>query len=184
LLDAVFEFLAKVEGPILLWVQNWLRQDWLDGPVTVFSTLGNAGMLWLVLCALMLIFPRTRRAGALGLAALAMGFLLCNGLLKPLLHRARPWLVVEGLTHLVTPGDTHSFPSGHTCAAFAAAWTWRRQLPRRWMGHIGMVAAVLMGLSRLYLGVHFPTDVLAGAIVGIFAAWIMGKILGTSRKRR
>ena len=174
----MFDILTRFEGPVLLWIQNWLRFEWLDGPVTAFSKLGNAGMLWLVLCAVFLLFRRTRRAGALGLAALAMGFLLCNGVLKPLLHRARPWLVVEGLRRMVTPGDAHSFPSGHTCAAFAAAWTWRRQLPRRWMGRIAVLAAVLMGLSRLYLGVHFPTDVLAGALVGMLSAWIMCKALG------
>ncbi len=174
----MFDFLIDIEGPILLFIQNWLRFDRLDGWVAAFSRLGNAGMLWLVLCAVFLLFRRTRRAGALGLAALAMGFLLCNGLLKPLLHRTRPWLAVDGLKHLVTPGDAYSFPSGHTCAAFAAAWTWHRQLPRRWMGKLAVFAAVLMGLSRLYLGVHFPTDVLAGAMVGIFSAWLMGKVLG------
>lgn len=174
----LFDILSGLEGTVLLWIQNWLRFDWLDGPVMAFSKLGNAGMLWLVLCAVFLLFRRTRRAGALGLAALAMGFLLCNGILKPLLHRPRPWLVVDGLKHMVLPGDMHSFPSGHTCAAFAAACTWRKYLPRRWMGRIAVFAAVLMGLSRLYLGVHFPTDVLAGALIGAFAAWLMGKVLG------
>ena len=145
----MFDFLNSFEGPVLLWIQEWVRFDWLNGPVKAFSSLGNAGMLWLGLCALMLLFPKSRRAGALGLAALAMGFLLCNGLLKPLLHRTRPWEVVRGLERLVTPGDDHSFPSGHTCAAFAAAWTWRKQLPRRWMGRLALVVAVLMGLSRL-----------------------------------
>ena len=180
----MFDFLVEYEGPVLLWIQNWLRFDWLDDLVIGFSALGNAGMLWLALCAVFLLFPRTRRAGALGLAALAMGFLLCNGLLKPLLQRDRPsWLLVHGLKRLITPEDDFSFPSGHTCAAFAAAWTWRKQLPYRWMGLVALVAAVLMGLSRLYLGVHFPTDVLAGAVVGIFASWAMSAALN-GRKRR
>ena len=180
----MFDFLIGIEGPVLLWIQNWLRFEWLNEWVVAFSRLGNAGMLWLVSCAILLLFPRTRRAGALGLAALAMGFLLCNGLLKPLIHRTRPWHVVQGLYALVGPGDVHSFPSGHTCAAFAAAWTWRNQLPRRWMGRVAIFVAVLMGLSRLYLGVHFPTDVVAGALVGIFASWAMCKVLGgrTTRK--
>ena len=180
----MFDFLVDYEGPVLLWIQNWLRFDWLDELVIGFSSLGNAGMMWLVLCAVFLLFPRTRRAGALGLAALAMGFLLCNGLLKPMIQRTRPWLMVEGLKNLVVPGDAHSFPSGHTCAAFAAAWTWRKQLPYRWMGRVALVAAVLMGLSRLYLGVHFPTDVLAGAVVGIFASWAMSVALNGRKSRR
>ena len=177
------DYLTQTEGAVLLWIQQWLRCDWLNGPVTAFSTLGNAGMMWLVLCAIMLLFRRTRKAGALGLASLAMGFLLCNGLLKPLLHRTRPWLVVEGLKNMVMPGDAHSFPSGHTCAAFAAACTWRKQLPSRWMGKIAVCAAVLMGLSRLYLGVHFPTDVLAGALVGMFSAGRMGRVLSGQKRK-
>lgn len=180
----MFDVLTLIEGPVLLWIQQWLRGPWLDGPVTAFSTLGNAGMLWLVLSVLMLLFRRTRKAGALGLVALVVGFLLCNGLLKPLVHRTRPWLVVEGLRAMVDPGDAHSFPSGHTCAAFAAAWTWRKHLPRRWMGQVAVFAAVLMGLSRLYLGVHFPTDVLAGGLVGVLAAQIVSLFTCTKKRRR
>ena len=72
----------------------------------------------------MLIFPKTRRAGLLALLAMALGFLCTNVVLKHLVARPRPWLVVEGLIHLVAEDDPHSFPSGHTCAAFAAASVW------------------------------------------------------------
>ena len=72
--------------------------------------------------------------------------------------RPRPWLDVAGLVPLIQEPDPNSFPSGHTCAAFAAASAWWRALPRRWMRWTGLVLAVCMGLSRLYVGVHYPSD--------------------------
>ncbi|MEG2119545.1 MAG: phosphatase PAP2 family protein, partial [Pseudoflavonifractor sp.] len=117
-----------------------------------------------------LCFRRTRKAGILALAALALGGLCTNVVLKHLVGRERPWLSVAGLTHLIIENDPLSFPSGHTCAAFAAACIWAKALPKRWMGVAAILAAVMMGFSRLYLGVHFPSDVLAGMLVGILCA--------------
>lgn len=75
--------------------------------------------------------------------------------------------MVEGLTALVAEHDMNSFPSGHTSAALAAATACWGTLPSKWRGII-LALAVLMGLSRLYVGVHYPSDVLAGALVGMF----------------
>ena len=77
---------------------------------------------------------------------------------------------MAGLIPLVDERDPNSFPSGHTCAAFAAGMSWVRALPRRWMRVLSAVLAVCMGLSRLYVGVHYPSDVLAGAVIGSLAA--------------
>ena len=71
---------------------------------------------------------------------------------------------------LVNEPDPNSFPSGHTCAAFACCVTWARFTARRWMKTLCLALAVLMGLSRLYVGVHFPSDVIAGCAVGCFCA--------------
>ena len=133
-------------------------------------------MLWILLCALLLLFPRTRRAGLAGAAALVFNLALVNLFLKPLVDRTRPWLMVEGLAALVYEGDPHSFPSGHTCAAFAAGMIWLRALPWRWGRIAAVVLAVCMGLSRLYVGVHYPSDVMAGAIIGALCAWAVWRV--------
>lgn len=172
------EWFFTLDGGILLFIQNTLRQPWLDPLVAWYTRLGNAGLLWIVLSAAMLCHKRTRRAGITALMALALGFLCTNVLLKHLVQRTRPWLVVEGLAALIAEGDPNSFPSGHTTAAFAAAAAWWNTLPRRWMKVTGLVMAALMGLSRLYVGVHFPSDVLAGALVGGFCgvlAWTLAR---------
>lgn len=168
------DFLLALDGAVLLWIQEYLRGPLLDTFFIFYTTLGNAGVLWLVLSVTMLFFKKTRKAGAAGLFALLLGFICTNLILKPLVHRTRPWLVVEGLNALVSEGDPHSFPSGHTCAAFAAACAWRLYLPNGW-GNVGLVLAALMGFSRLYVGVHFPSDVLAGALVGCLSAWAIYK---------
>lgn len=168
------EFLLEWEGAVLLWIQSCLRGPLANAFFTFYTTLGNAGMLWIILSIAMLFFKRTRKAGAMGLAALLVSFVCTNLILKPLVHRTRPWLVIEGLIPLVSEGDPHSFPSGHTSAAFAAACAWGPYLPRGW-GNTAIVLAVLMGLSRLYVGVHFPTDVLAGAVIGCLSGWAVNK---------
>ena len=105
--------------------------------------------------------------GLLVLLSLAFNMVICNLLLKPLVARTRPYDLL-GYEILVRRLGDYSFPSGHTSASFAAA-TAIYAIDRRW-GAAAYVLAALIGFSRLYLGVHFPTDVLAGAVVGILAA--------------
>lgn len=176
----MLEFLPKLDGAVLLWIQEYLRGPLPDTFFVFYTTLGNAGLVWLVLSVLMLCFKSTRKAGVTALLALVVGFIFTNVLLKPMVQRTRPWLVVEGLTALIAEGDPHSFPSGHTCAAFAAALAWRPYLSKRW-GNTALVCAVLMGLSRLYVGVHFPTDVLAGALVGCLSGWLANRLVKSKR---
>lgn len=180
----MLDALLALDGTILLWIQGTLRGAFLDPIVAVYTQLGDLGLLWIGLSLLMLCFKKTRKAGAAGLLAMALGMLCTNIVLKHLVARARPWLTVEGLTYLVVEKDPNSFPSGHTCAAFAAAGAWARFLPKRWMGRVGIVLAALMGLSRLYVGVHFPSDVLCGMLVGLFCAWAACRVLRRLEKRR
>ena len=105
-----------------------------------------------------------------------LSLLFVNGILKHLVSRERPWLVVEGLHTLLRSNDPNSFPSGHTSAAFAFAAALSGTLDRTWPKVLAVAAAALMGWSRLYVGVHFPSDVLAGAIIGslcgVLASWL------------
>lgn len=166
------EWIQAVDSAILLFIQDVLRADVLNPLVIWFTHLGDAGLLWIVCCALLLCFRPTRRAGLLALFAMLLGLLCNNVLLKQLVGRPRPYLVVADLQALIAPPDPNSFPSGHACASFAAAVSWLLSLPRskRWLGIAGAVTAVLMAFSRLYVGVHFPTDVLTGALVGSLCA--------------
>lgn len=180
----MMEALSPLEGPILLWIQEALRQPWLDPIVSVYTKLGDHGLVWIALCVLMLLWPKTRRAGLAGACGLVMSLLCTNIIIKPLVERTRPWLVIEGLVPLVTEGDPNSFPSGHTSASFSCAVAWLTTLPRTWAKGLALAGALLMGLSRLYVGVHFPSDVLCGALVGIFCGWVGATVVRKWEERR
>lgn len=179
--------IQNVDEAVLLWIQEAVRQTWLDPVVKAFTTLGNAGILWIVLAVAMLFWRPTRKAGVLAGCALLFSLLFTNLGLKLLLTRPRPYTVVEGLIPLLTSGDPNSFPSGHTSAAFAAGLVWARALPKAWMRRTAVIQAVLMGLSRLYVGVHYPSDVVSGAVVGtvcaLLALWI-GRLWQRRQNRR
>lgn len=182
-MDGVFLTLARWEGQLLLWFQETVRRPWLDPVVSFYTTLGSHGLLWIALTALLLLYPKTRRAGKAMALALACSLALTNGLLKHLAQRTRPWLIFEELLPLVVEKDPNSFPSGHTSAAFAAvtALLWARpglpeEVKHKWDAPLFLTLAVCMGLSRLYVGVHFPSDVLCGALVGTLCGFLGWKL--------
>ncbi|WP_251319652.1 phosphatase PAP2 family protein [Flintibacter muris] len=169
----MLEGLLQMDGQLLVAIQG-LHMSWLDPIVSLYTKLGDAGIFWIVLSLAMLVYKPTRKAGALALCAMVLGLLVTNLTIKPLVERARPWLDWP-IVPLVTEKDPNSFPSGHTCAAFAAGMIWMRTLPWRWGRVAAVVLAALMGLSRLYVGVHYPTDVLVGAIIGALCALVIWK---------
>ena len=163
--------LQGMDAGFLLMLQN-ARTDWLDPLAAGYTSLGNAGVIWIAISLAMLCHRSTRPAGMLALCAMLLGLVCTNLILKPLVMRPRPWLDVAGLIPLINEDDPNSFPSGHTCAAFAAGATWARYAKKRWLKGLCIAQAVLMGFSRLYVGVHFPSDVLAGCAVGLSCAWL------------
>lgn len=160
------------DASVLLWVQENLRTAFGDLIIPLWSRLGNAGLIWIAAALVLLCFRKTRRAGALALGGLLLDFLAINCVLKNLVARPRPWLTVEGLNTILYSSDPNSFPSGHTGAAFAFAVAAYRELPARWARFAAVAAAVCMGWSRIYVAVHYPSDVIAGAIVGGLCGWL------------
>ncbi len=165
---------------ILRWIADTLRTPWLNELTIFYTQLGNGGMLFIAATIVLLLFRSTRRAGAAAGTGMVLGLLVTNLTIKPLVARLRPWVAMEGFQALVTSSDMNSFPSGHTCAAFAFAAAICAVLPQKWAKAAALIAAALMGWSRLYVGVHFPTDVLAGAVVGtlcgLAGAWIVKRL--------
>lgn len=175
----VLELIQGIDETALRWIADHLHAEWLDPLMKGYTSLGNGGWVFIAASIALLLLRRTRRAGATSLSAMLLGLLVTNLTVKPLVGRLRPWIVMERFTALVTSGDPNSFPSGHTCAAFAFAAALSSALPQRWAKAAAWSAAALMGFSRLYVGVHFPTDVLAGAMIGLLcglaAGWLSRK---------
>ena len=154
---------------ILDFIQNHLRSGGMDPLMVWITTLGNGGAVWLAIAAVLLLRKRTRLAGVCLLAAIAFTAVCCNLGLKPLIARPRP-CHLDPSVHLLIPNPTDfSFPSGHTAASFAAVAALYYFRCRYW--YLAGTLAVLIAFSRLYLYVHFPTDILAGALLGLMLGW-------------
>ena len=168
--------------PILEWIQANLQSGFMDFIMPIITVFGDAGIFWMVCAALLAIFPKTRRMG-LGMGiAMAIGLVVCNMTLKPLVGRIRPYDFIEKVLHqdlsqyieggklLIHEHSDFSFPSGHTIASFEAAVVMLKNSKK--MGIPAMILAVLISFSRLYLYVHYPTDVIASVILGTIFALI------------
>lgn len=155
----------------------------LDKILAFITSLGNAGIIWIVLAVVLLILPKTRRTGIIVAAALLMDLILCNLILKNLVARVRPYDVNTAIAILIKKPLDFSFPSGHTAASFAAMTAlFLAKMKKAWIA--ALVLAVLIAFSRLYFYVHYPTDVLGGAIVGILSGIIGYAIVEKLDKRR
>ena len=161
--------------PILEWIAANLKCGFLDTVMPLITLLGDAGIFWIACSLVMILIPKTRKTGlAMGISLL-IGLLVCNVTLKPLVARIRPYdyqmqhfgkevlLLVEGM-------HDYSFPSGHTIASFEAATA--LLIGNKKLGIPAMILAVLIAFSRLYLYVHYPTDVLASIVLGIGIAFL------------
>ena len=180
----LFSLLADgFDLPVLDWIAEHLWCPFLDGVMPAITVLGDAGIFWMVIAAVLLLFRKTRRTGVGMLLAMLMGLLLCNMTLKPLCHRPRPYDYQSDVFGKVIPliierQHDFSFPSGHTIASFEAAVV--IALNNKKWGAAALVLAILIAFSRLYLYVHYPTDVLASVVLGsalaVFGNWIAHRI--------
>lgn len=164
-MDILVDIIHSMDYSVLEYIADSLRGGALDRVMTVLSLLGNGGAVWIALAVLLLFFRRTRRAGAAMLLAMAAGFVIGNLGIKELVMRPRPFVTHSDLTPLLDPGDPWSFPSGHALSSFAAAtalFCFHKKT-----GVLAFILAALIAFSRLYASVHYPTDVLAGAVIGI-----------------
>lgn len=167
----------RIDIEILEFIQTYLRCDLLDMTMPLITKLGDRGILWICVSLLLLISPGTRKTGVAMAVSLGLEALCCNVILKPFVARIRPCDINSTVQLLIPHPEDFSFPSGHTGASFAAASALffgrgRFRVP-------ALVMAALIGFSRLYLYVHYPTDVLAGALLGIMLGWL-GNILVSS----
>ena len=158
------------------WEFDWLyalqdiNNPVLDKVMVFVSALGNAGIFWIAVGLLLLITKRYRRGGAQMLVAMAVTFIIGNLILKNLVARERPcWIDREVQLLMASPSD-YSFPSGHSMNGFAGSVS-LLCIDKR-IGIPAVILAAVIAFSRLYLFMHFPTDVFAGIVIGLVIALI------------
>ena len=174
-MEAVFQF----DSSILLWIQNNLRTGFLDPIMKAITMLGDKGMIWILITLALLIVRRTRRLGVICAASMVIGLLVTNLIIKNWAARIRPYELIPGLQCIVPLAKDYSFPSGHATNSLACAWVLFRKAPKKY-GVPALILAILISLSRLYVGIHYPTDVLGGVVIGICSAvlamWLVPRL--------
>lgn len=150
---------------LLLFVQDRLRVPWLDAAFVFLDDFKRSGLLLIPVLGLLLWRGGRRARAAVLFAALAVALSDTAGsrLIKPWIHRPRPFVTVAADRPLMEAGG-YSFPSGHSANSFAACVLLGLAY-RRWLGALLCFAATI-AFSRVYVGVHYPSDVLAGSFLG------------------
>lgn len=159
------------EFQFLYWLQEQ-RTGWLDWLMPKITALGNTGIFWVLLGIALVCMVRTRRMGLSMLVSIVIGVVIGNLVLKNLIARERPCWIDSQLLLLIENPKDYSFPSGHTLVSFEGAVS--ILLKNKKWGIAALALAILIAFSRLYLFVHFPTDVLAGAALGTVIAVLVG----------
>ena len=144
------------------------------------TILGDAGILWIVIALILLFRVKTRKCGILIITAMVIGLIIGNVILKNLIARPRPFSLDESIQLLIPKPVDYSFPSCHTMVSFEAAII--IFLNNKKWGMIAIATAILIGFSRMYLFVHYPSDVLFGAILGSIIAIIV--FYGSNKYRK
>lgn len=175
----ILSAIQSADFAILDFIQANMRSPILDSVMPFITHLGAGGILWIIFAIVLMCMKKYRRDGFTIAAALILCFIFCNVLIKNIVARTRPFDINTMIEPLVRLPSDFSFPSGHTTAVFATAAA-LLLCKNRLLGIPVLILAVLIAFSRLYLYVHFPSDVLAGMILGTalaFAAYaIVNKI--------
>ncbi len=162
-----------------------LSCGFLDFFMPLVTLLGEGGIFWIAVTLVLLCFKKTRRAGLVMAVSLAIGLVAVNLTLKPLVARPRPYTVDENVKLLVNKLSDYSFPSGHTLACFECSVALLICGFKKW-GGAALTFAFLVAFSRLYLYVHYPTDVLTGMALGtafaFFAKYVVDKLYAKYEK--
>ncbi len=161
---SIFKFFEQLWNPVLNVIMS------------VITYLGDDGIFWIVLGLIMLIPKKTRKYGFYMLAGIAVAGALNNIVIKNIVCRPRPfnftdWPEAFNFPNIVAKPTSWSFPSGHTSSSFGAAFPMLMRAKKKY-GIPAMILALLIGISRIYVHVHYPTDIIAGIIVGILAGFV------------
>lgn len=160
--------IQKFDVYILELIKNNMHDPFLDKAMIVITSLGNMGIIWIAIAVFLIISKKYRKIGFMVLVALILGSILGDGIIKHVIKRLRPSYNIPAINLLIANPVSYSFPSGHTTSSFAAAGILSRYFEKYSLEIFSLAA--LIAFSRLYLYVHYPSDVLVGIILGLLCS--------------
>ena len=163
--------IQKFDSSILLYIKDNMHEPIMDKVMVISTYLGNLGIIWIIIAALLMISKNYRKIGFMAIAALILSTILGDGILKHVVGRIRPSANIPAVNLLIVNPLSYSFPSGHTTSSFAVAGVLAKYFKDYALEFFSL--ASLIAFSRLYLYVHYPTDVLAGIVLGLICSGII-----------
>lgn len=163
--------IQTLDENILFYIQLHLKSPALDKLMVLFTELGNGGLIWIGIAIALLLWKRSQKCGVCLTFALTLSNLFGDSLLKPFFHRIRPCNQFSDVVLLIHAPHSYSFPSGHTMVGFACATViiyYHRKL-----GIAAFLLATMIAFSRMYLFVHYPTDILGGILLGVTGSCLL-----------
>lgn len=167
--------IQNIDWSILQWIHTVMQCPFMDFLMPKVSLLGDVGAIWLITAA-GLLFTKYKRYGIMIILGIFLGFLIGNLAVKPIVARLRPCWQDISFPMIVKMEYDFSFPSGHALASFIAAMI--LTIANRKFGYIAVPLAVLIAFSRMYLYLHFPSDILGSFVVSIL---IVSMILAANK---
>lgn len=179
------------EIKFLIWIQENMRSDFMDASMKFFTKIGDTGMIWIIFGLIFLAVAKYRKIGFRVIFSIFFSALICNLILKNYVARIRPYDLYTYVELIIEKQNDFSFPSGHTSASIAAAvaiFKSKLMYKKMNLGYLFLILALVMSFSRMYLFMHYPSDVLGGIITGILSAklsfLLVEKLYGKFEKNR
>lgn len=158
------ELIKNMDWAVLFWIRDTLNCPALDYIMPKITSLGDKGFIWILTAFVLLCTKQYRKYGITLVVGIATGVLIGNVFLKNVIERSRPNWIDQTITLLIANPTDFSFPSGHTLSSAIAATI--LTMSNKKFGYVAIPLACLIAFSRLYLFVHFPSDVLSAALIG------------------
>lgn len=176
----ILESLQNLGVDILNFININLHNPVMDKLMVTITSLGNGGLIWIIISIILMSTPKYRKVGIMSICALILTTIIGEGILKHLLKRPRPFTSLSDIELLILAPTSYSFPSGHTGSSFAVAGVIGSQIKKS--RFYVFTLAILIAFSRMYLYVHYPGDVIGGIILGLFSSQIVLYIFKTGKK--
>lgn len=172
----------SIDRCILEFIQTYMHTPFLDKVMPLTTKLGNFGTIWIVISLILILSKKYRKAGILAIYSLLIAAILGEGIIKNIIARPRPFMKMLDIDLLIPKPTSYSFPSGHTASSIAAAMAYAKMIEDKRIVIALVLLACTIAFSRLYLMVHYPTDILGGIVLGVLSSKLAYKFFIMHRK--